>query len=67
MQPDETRIVLTRLRTLLKHRGFGNIQVSIDVLEELWRLKSSGIKGPTGQLVDWIDVLKKNSWSLMLC
>lgn len=55
-----------RLGALLAHRGFKNILRCSEVLEELWRLRAAGAKGPKGSDVDWMDVLQKNDWKLVL-
>lgn len=66
MDPEQTRCVRDRLQGVLDHRGFGNIQSILDVLDELWRLKSSGQRGPTGAPVDWMDVVCAKDWKLAL-
>lgn len=58
--------VRLRLSALLAHRGFKNILRCSEVLEELWRLRAAGAKGPKGYGVDWMDVLARNEWKLVL-
>jgi hypothetical protein len=66
MDEDVIGFVRLRLKNMLAHRGFGNIEVAMDVLEELWRMKASGLKSASGCEVDWMDVLKRKGWKLML-
>ena len=66
MDPDHTRYVRERLDSQLTHRGFGNVQSIMDVLDELWRLKSSNQKGPTGEMIDWRDIVTAKGWRLPL-
>ncbi|RDW87237.1 hypothetical protein BP5796_02931 [Coleophoma crateriformis] len=54
------------LQKMFDRRGFGNIARAIDVLDELWRLRLNGFHGPAGRPVDWIDVLERRGWRLML-
>jgi transcriptional activator protein UGA3 len=58
--------VQARLQVLEQHRAFGNIKRARDVLEELWRLRIVGMKGQDGRPVDWLDVLQRKQWKLML-
>lgn len=65
--PHQIEAIRARLKLLLDHRGFGNIKRASEVLEELWRLRSLGIKGADGTTdVDWMDVLKRTGTKLML-
>lgn len=59
-------LVRLRIQTLLKDRGFGNIGKAQEVLEELWRLRVSGARGPEGRDLDWMDILARKGWRLML-
>jgi transcriptional activator protein UGA3 len=58
--------IQARLQLLEQHRAFGNIKRARDVLEELWRLRIVGMKGHDGRPVDWLDVLQRKNWKLML-
>lgn len=67
--PADMELVISRLRSLLRDRGFGNINRATEVLEELWRLKSCGTKvdaeggrlgvNDGGRSVDWMDVVSR--------
>jgi hypothetical protein len=59
-------LVRVRMQRLLKERGFGNIGKAQEVLEELWRLRVTGAKGPEGRELDWMDILRSKGWRLML-
>ena len=59
-------MVRVRIQTLLKDRGFGNLAKAQEVLEELWRLRVSGARGPEGRDLDWMDILARKGWRLML-
>ncbi|ETI26756.1 hypothetical protein G647_10201 [Cladophialophora carrionii CBS 160.54] len=58
--------ISSRLRYLAEHRGFQNIEHSIDILEELWRMRLLGQSGRDGQSIDWRDVLLIKNWKVML-
>lgn len=64
--PTHIEVIRLRLKTLLDHRGFRNIQQATDILEELWRLKACGIKNKAGFDVDWMDVIERIGIKLIL-
>jgi transcriptional activator protein UGA3 len=66
LEAKNIELVRLRVQTLLKDRGFGNIGKAQEVLEELWRLRVTGAKGPKGRELDWMDILKRKGWRLML-
>ncbi len=59
-------LVKVRIETLRNDRGFGNIGKAQEVLEELWRLRVSGARGPEGRELDWMDILGRKGWRLIL-
>jgi transcriptional activator protein UGA3 len=66
LEAKNIELVRLRIQTLLKDRGFGNIGKAQEVLEELWRLRISGARGPEGRELDWMDILSRKKWRLML-
>ena len=66
LEAKNIELVRLRIQTLLKDRGFGNIGKAQEVLEELWRLRVTGAKGPEGRELDWMDIVKRKGWRLML-
>lgn len=62
----EMEMIRMRLRNMTEFRGFGNIRRASEVLEELWRARATGVKGRGGREVDWMDVLERTGWMLML-
>ena len=66
LEPKSIELVRARMQALLNDRGFGNIAKAQEVLEELWRLRISGVRGPDGRQLDWMDILKRKGWRLML-
>jgi hypothetical protein len=59
-------IVRSRLQLLLENRRFGNIARAIEVLEEFWRLRMTGVKNSQGRDLDWKDILRRKGWRLTL-
>ena len=59
-------LVRLRIQTLVKDRGFGNLNKAQEVLEELWRLRVTGAKGPEGRELDWMDILRRKGWRLIV-
>jgi len=66
LEAKHIEIVRLRLQILLENRKFGNIGRATEVLEELWRLRVTGAKGPQGRSLDWMDILQEKDWKLTL-
>ena len=66
LEPKTIELVRLRIQTLVKDRGFGNIGKAQEVLEELWRLRISGARGSDGRQLDWMDILTRKGWRLIL-
>ena len=66
LEAENIELVRSRMETLRRDRGFGNIGRAQEVLEELWRLRVTGAKGSDGMDLDWMTILRGKSWRLML-
>ncbi|KAK7518954.1 fungal-specific transcription factor domain-containing protein [Phyllosticta citriasiana] len=64
--PEYIRAIRQRLQDVLHYRHFHNVEVSLAVLDELWRLRSGAKLGTGQKRVDWLDVLARRKWKLSL-
>ncbi|KAK8213976.1 fungal-specific transcription factor domain-containing protein [Phyllosticta capitalensis] len=64
--PEHIRAIRQRLQDVLHYRHFHNVEVSLAVLDELWRLRSGTKSGPGQKRIDWLDVLARRKWKLSL-
>lgn len=63
---DHRAVIRQRMLDIHASRGFQNVKMAMDVLDELWTLR--GVSNETGGVrsVDWQDILRGRDWKLAL-
>lgn len=61
----DMQFIRERLQHIITYRHFQNAASALSVLEELW-LQHTSITGYSGELLDWLEILKRRNWSLAL-
>ncbi|KAJ9604734.1 hypothetical protein H2200_010848 [Cladophialophora chaetospira] len=64
--PRNIQNVRSRLSEMLAYRRFDNVRIALDVLEELWDVKSRTNPVDWSRPYDWLDVLQRRGWKLAL-
>ncbi|KAJ0110300.1 hypothetical protein J7T55_000733 [Diaporthe amygdali] len=55
-----------KMRSINERRRFRNVEVCLQVLDELWRLRISGTGSMEGARLDWLDVVRSRGYKLAL-
>ena len=64
--PTNMQKVRNRLSEMLAYRRFDNVRIALDVLEEVWDVKSRTNPVDWSRPYDWLDVLQRRGWKLAL-
>ena len=65
-EPSHIKTVREKLVSINKWRHFQNIDYALEVLDELWRLRSAGALGPDGKRLDWLHITKSRNIKLSI-
>lgn len=55
-----------RLLSMNRWRRFRNVEVCLDLLDEVWRLRCAGTRKSNQAKVDWLDICRLRGWKLAL-
>jgi transcriptional activator protein UGA3 len=58
--------IRNRMNEIVAHRRFENVKIGLDVLEEVWDVKSRTHPADPSRPYDWLDVLHRRGWKLAL-
>jgi hypothetical protein len=55
---NDIQIIRQRMLDIIRERQFHNMEAVLEVLEEVWQLRGTGVSGPGKRRVDWKDVVE---------
>lgn len=64
--PSHIEMIRTKMELINQYRHFQNVNQALDVLNDLWRLKSAGVAGTHQREVDWLDITKSRNIKLAI-
>ncbi|ETS81094.1 hypothetical protein PFICI_06096 [Pestalotiopsis fici W106-1] len=59
-------VIREKMRVINENRRFRNIEVCLQILDELWRLRIAGAGNESGNRVDWLDVIQLKGYKLAI-
>lgn len=62
--PEQMQLVRERMQEMVNYRRFQNIRLGLDVLEEVWDVRSRTLPIDPFRPYDWLDVLERRGWKL---
>ena len=63
---DKMQTLRERLQAMASYRRFENIKTVLDVLEEVWDVRTRTLPIDASNPYDWHHVLKRRGWKLAL-
>jgi len=63
---NDIQIIRQRMLDIIRERHFHNMEAVLEVLEEVWQLRGTGVLAPGKRRVDWKDVVRRRGWMLSI-
>lgn len=59
-------VIREKMRTINQCRRFQNVEVCLQILDELWRMRISNATGENGHRLDWLDIIRSKGIKLAI-